>query len=297
MAAQSVTGSIEQRVALARARRTPHETLFDLVTDPSAEVRAALAARSGASAQVLRALARDRNREVRQAVARNPDASQGTLLRLLGDTDRHVRWAVATNPACDNRVRGVMLKAQDKELRGLLAELPSLEADYATELVSDASPEVRERLAARTAHPEIIEALLEDRTVRVRKGLARNEWTSPEQRHRLATDYAPEVRATLVRAVELDEPDLRALLEDRSAEVRLALATSDRTPPEIREALTRDADEQVAQAARGYRPGPARQTAPTRENAPARENVPTRAVTGRAGRRPATRGFPGRKAR
>jgi hypothetical protein len=259
MSEQSVTGNVQQRVALARHRKTSQEKLYSLVTDPSAQVRAVLAARPDATAQVLRVLTRDRDRGIRELVARNPAASQGNLLRLLGDPDRRVRWAVAANPSCDERIRGMMLKAQDKELRGLLAEMPALEPDFAATLVNDPSPEVRERLAAHTAIPEIIDALLDDRTVRVRKGLARNEWTSPEQRHRLATDFVPEIRATLVTALDLDEADLRTLLDDRSADVRHALATSPRTPSAIREALTTDPDERVAEAARTYQaPDPAR---------------------------------------
>ena len=289
MADQSVIGSVEQRVALARNRKTSQEKLYSMVADPSAQVRAALAARPDATAQMLRALTRDRDRGVREIVARNAAASQGDLLRLLGDADRRVRWAVATNPSCDERIRGVMVKAQDKELRGLLAEMPALEPDFAAELVGDASPEVRERLAAHTAIPEIIDALLEDRAVRVRKGLAVNEWTSPDQRHRLATDFSPEIRATLVSALDLEEADLRGLLDDRSADVRQAMAASDRTPQHIREALMADADEQVRRAALTYRAS----EQPPAAGAPAEERkVAPRTVA----RKPVARRFPGKNA-
>ncbi|AGZ39042.1 hypothetical protein AFR_03765 [Actinoplanes friuliensis DSM 7358] len=174
------------------------------------------------------------------------------MLRLLDDTDRWIRWAVATNPSCDARIRHKMATAKDKELRGLAAEMKDLEPDLAALLLEDVSPEVRERLAGHTQDPEVITALLKDRTVRVRKGVAVNKHTTPEQRSILAQDYAPEVRAALVRAVELEESDLQALVKDRSVEVRRSLATSDVTPPHIREALKNDPDEAVASDARRY---------------------------------------------
>jgi hypothetical protein len=253
MGNQGLTGTIDARVSLAQDRTTSPAALYELAADPSAQVRAAVAARPDAPAEALRPLARDRDRTVRQAVAQNPATSQGNLLRLVGDADRWVRWAVAANPACDARVRQVMVKAQDKELRGLLAEMRSLEPELAEILVRDASPEVRERLARHTYDPEIISALLEDRTVRVRKGLAINEQTTAEQRHVLAQDSSPDVRAALVRAVELDEADLRSLLDDRSVEVRRSMATSAVTPQHVRQALEDDADETVAEDARRYR--------------------------------------------
>lgn len=253
MGNQRIAGDIDARVSLAQDRGTDQTALYELASDPSARVRAAVAARPDAPAQALRPLARDRDRTVREAVAKNPATSQGNLLRLVSDADRWVRWAVATNPACDARVRQVMAKAQDKELRGLLAEMRALEPDLAAILVDDASPEVRERLASHTHDPDVMSALLRDRTVRVRKGLAINERTTAEQRHLLAQDSSPDVRAALVRAVELDEGDLRSMLADRSVEVRRSMATSAVTPRHIRQALENDADEQVAEDARRFR--------------------------------------------
>lgn len=255
MANQGVAGvgSIDARVSLAQDKSTAPAALYELASDPSAQVRAAVAARPDAPAEALRPLARDRDRTVREAVAKNPAPSQGNLLRLVGDADRWVRWAVAVNPACDARVRQVMAKAQDKELRGLLAEMQGLEPELAAVLLGDASPEVRERLARHTNDPDVISALLEDRTVRVRKGVAINEQTTAEQRHILAQDSSPDVRAALVRAVELDEEDLQAMLNDRSVEVRRSMATSAVTPLHIRQALENDTDTTVADEARRYR--------------------------------------------
>jgi len=252
MGNQRNTDTLEARVSLARNRGTAPATLYELSSDKSPQVRAAVAAHPNAPAEALRPLARDRDRDVREAVARNPATSQANLLRLVGDADRWVRWAVAANPACDTRVRQQMVKAQDKELRGLLAEMPALEPDLAAVLTRDASPEVRERLAAHTEDLDVIAVLLEDRTVRVRKGLAINKRTTAEHRHTLAGDSSPDVRAALVRAVELGEADLQALVHDRSVEVRRSLATSARTPQHIRRALEDDPDETVAQDARGY---------------------------------------------
>jgi hypothetical protein len=246
------TGDIDARVSAAQDRTTTPTELYALASDPSARVRAAVAARPDAPAEALRPLTRDRDRTVREAVAKNPSTSPGNLLRLVGDADRWVRWAVAANPACDVRVRQHMVKAQDKELRGLLADMPALEPDLAAILVDDASPEVRERLAGHTHDPEVISALLRDRTVRVRKGVAVNGRTTAEQRSILARDPSPDVRATLVRAMELDEADLRLLLDDRSVDVRRSMATSAVTPRHIRQELENDADETVAQDARRY---------------------------------------------
>ena len=257
MGNQRAAGDIDARIALAQDRTTDPTELYALAADPSVRVRAAVAARPDAPAEALRPLTRDRDRTVREAVAKNPATSAGNLLRLVADPDRRVRWAVAANPGCDAPVRQAMAKAPDKELRGLLAEMPALEHELAAFLVDDASPEVRERLASHTEDPEIMSALLRDRTVRVRKGLAINGRTTAEQRHLLAQDSAPDVRATLVRAVELDEADWRSLLDDRSAEVRRSMATSAVIPQHIRQALENDCDETVAEDARRHREPPA----------------------------------------
>ena len=253
MGNQRMTGDIDARVSVAQDRTTAPAELYELVSDPSARVRAAVAARPDAPAEALRPLTRDHDRTVREAVAKNPAASPASLQRLVGDADRWVRWAVASNPACDARVRQTMVKAHDKELRGLLAEMPALEPELAAILVDDASPEVRERLASHTGDPEVISALLRDRTARVRKGLAINERTTAGQRSILAQDPSPDVRAALVRAVQLGEADLRSMLDDRSVDVRRSMATSAVTPQHIRQALENDADEMVAEDARRYR--------------------------------------------
>ncbi|MFC6018239.1 hypothetical protein ACFP2T_18770 [Plantactinospora solaniradicis] len=247
-------GSHDTRLALAQDPATPQMALFDLASDPSAVVRKAVAARTDAPAQALRPLTRDHDRQVREAVARNPSTSVGNLLRLVKDADRWIRWAVAGNPACDYSVRRVMSEAPDKELRGLLAETRELEPDLAARLVDDVSPEVRERLATHTHDPDVITALMADRTARVRKGVARNPRTTPEQRGALAQDPVVDVRAALVRAVELGEAELRDLVDDRSVQVRLAMATSEVVPPHIRQALRDDPDDTVAAAARDFRP-------------------------------------------
>ncbi|MFI5925812.1 hypothetical protein ACIA3K_07465 [Micromonospora sp. NPDC051543] len=252
---RSTDGGADARLALAQDPATPQMTLIDLASDASVTVRKAVAARPDAPAQALRTLTRDHDRQVREAVARNPATSIGNLLRLVKDADRWVRWAVAGNPACDESVRRVMVATPDKELRGLLAETRDLEPHLAAELVEDASPEVRERLATHTHDPEVVVALLADRTVRVRKGLARNPQTTAAQRSALARDPAVDVRAALVRALELGEADLAVLVDDRAVQVRLAMATSELIPSHVRQALENDPDEMVAAAARDHRPG------------------------------------------
>jgi hypothetical protein len=116
----------------------------------------------------------------------------------------------------------------------------------------------------------VIEAMLSDRTVRVRKGLARNDRTTPAQRHALAVDPAVDVRSALVRSVELAEAELLLLVRDRSTEVRRALATSALIPAAVRRALENDPDETVAAEAKAYRPA----ARPVRRG-------PNRFVTGR----------------
>ncbi|WP_410813810.1 hypothetical protein [Micromonospora sp. 067-2] len=245
----------DARLALAQDPATPQMTLIDLSSDRSPLVRRAVAARADAPAQALRPLTRDADRQVREAVAKNPSTSIANLVRLVKDADRWVRWAVASNPACDESVRRLMAAAPDKELRGLLAEMRAIEPDLAARLIDDISPEVRERLATHTHDPEVITALMADRTVRVRKGVARNPRTTAAQRSALAQDPVVDVRAALVRALELDESDLERLVDDRSVQVRLAVARSEVVPAHIRQALEQDPDEMVASAARDFRPG------------------------------------------
>ncbi|MFV2103591.1 hypothetical protein [Micromonospora sp. LOL_024] len=246
---------VDARLALAQDPTTSHLPLIDLASDPSAVVRKAVATRIDAPAQALRPLTRDRDRDVREAVARNSSTSIANLRLLVTDADRWVRWAVAGNPACDESIRRVMAEAPDKELRGLLAETRELEPELAARLVGDVSPEVRERLATHTHDPDVITAMMTDRTARVRKGLARNPRTTAAQRSALAQDPVVDVRVALVLAVELAETDLRRLVDDRSVQVRMAVARSEVVPPHIRQALCDDPDEMVAGAARDFRPG------------------------------------------
>ncbi|MGC4806169.1 hypothetical protein [Micromonospora sp. DT233] len=253
VAADGASGG-DARLVLAQDPAASQLALIELASDSSEVVRRAVASRVDAPAQALRTLTRDPDRQVREAVARNPSTSVGNLLRLVKDADRWVRWAVAGNPACDESVRRVMAETSDKELRGLLAESRELEPELAARLIEDVSPEVRERLATHTHDPEVITALLADRTARVRKGLARNPRTTAAQRSALAQDPVVDVRVALVRAVELAEDDLRRLVDDRSVQVRQALAASELTPPHIRQLLARDPDDLVAGAARGARP-------------------------------------------
>ncbi|MEU1588372.1 hypothetical protein [Micromonospora sp. NPDC005710] len=275
-----IGGNDDARLALAQDPTTPQMTLIDLASDPSPVVRKAVAARPDAPAQALRPLTRDHDRQVREAVARNPSTSIANLMRLVKDADRWVRWAVAGNPACDESIRQVMSQTSDKELRGLLAESRELEPELAAKLIADVSPEVRERLATHTHDPDVITALLADRTARVRKGVARNPRTTAEQRSALAADPVVDVRAALVRAVELDEADLARLVDDRAVQVRLAMATSEFVPAHIRQTLTRDADEMVAGAARDYRPGAGTASA---VRAPRIAHRPTATGAGRSG--------------
>ncbi|MFF0154541.1 hypothetical protein [Micromonospora sp. NPDC005203] len=275
-----IGGSADARLALAQDPNTPQMTLIDLASDPSAVVRKAVAARADAPAQALRPLTRDHDRQVREAVASNPSASIANLMRLVKDADRWIRWAVAGNPACDESIRRVMSEASDKELRGLLAERRDLEPELAAKLADDVSPEVRERLASHTHDPDVITLLLADRTARVRKGLARNPRTTAAQRSALAADPVVDVRVALLRAVELGEADLALLLDDRSVQVRLAMATSELVPAHIRQALARDPDEMVASAARDFRPGSGTSSA---VRAPRIAHRPSTAGAGRRG--------------
>ncbi|MFF5173579.1 hypothetical protein ACFY3U_13165 [Micromonospora sp. NPDC000089] len=271
---------VDARLALAQDPATPQLTLIDLAADPSPVVRAAVAIRSDAPAQALRPLTRDHDRHVREAVARNPSTSPANLLRLVRDADRWVRWAVAGNPACDEAIRRVMADARDKELRGLLAERSDLEPEIAARLAGDVSPEVRERLATHTPHADVIATLLADRTARVRKGLARNPRTTVAQRSVLARDPVVDVRVALVLSVELTEADLRDLVDDRAVQVRMAMATSELVPAHIREALGRDPEGMVADAARDFRPGAGAASA---VRAPRVGQRPTGTARGRAG--------------
>ena len=96
------------------------------------------------------------------------------------------------------------------------------------------SPEARDRLATHTYDLDVIAALLVDRTVRVRKGVARSLRTIAEQRSVLAQGPVVDVRVVLVRAAELAEGGLERLVDDRSVQVRLATATSEVVPPQIK---------------------------------------------------------------
>ena len=162
----------------------------------------------------------------------------------------------ATRPAT-SRSAGRWRETSDKELRGLLAERRELEPELAAKLIDDVSPEVRERLATHTHDPDVITALLADRTARVRKGVARNPRTTAEQRSALAPDpWSTSVPRWCARSSWT-----RRIWTAWSTTVRcrsgLAMATSEVVPPHIRQALARDADEMVASAARDFRPGPA----------------------------------------
>ncbi|MEU3164149.1 HEAT repeat domain-containing protein [Streptosporangium sp. NPDC006930] len=239
---------IKSRVAAVRSPEATREIMEFLVADESPAVRRVIAKREGPdSADLLRTLCRDPDLKVRQSVVENSNCPADVLRELVNDSHKSVRWSVPDHPNSDINVKREITAPPDGVLRRIMAEYDTLEPEIVHLLMEDQSSEVKEGLAAHTALPDVLAALVDPK---IRAGAAQNPRTTPEQRHTLARDPSALVRANLLKFVELPEEDLRLLAHDRSINVRWWLAVWPDTPNSILETLEQDPNDEVSEAAK-----------------------------------------------
>ncbi|PZG16837.1 hypothetical protein [Nonomuraea aridisoli] len=122
-------------------------SLWQLARDRRVRSRVAAARSPEAGREILEFLVTDGSATVRRAVAARDDP--GLLRTLAGDPDLRTRQAVVENPHCPPDV-----------LRRLVAEYDGLEPEIARLLMEDGAREVKESLAAHTALPELLAAMV-----------------------------------------------------------------------------------------------------------------------------------------
>ena len=181
---------------------------------------------------VLEAKASSNDRNVREKVAAHPSTPTVVLDALAKDQDRDVRWKVALNPSTPLSLKARVLEvlAKDKEgyVRLRVAENPSTPVTVLETLAKDEDGEVRDGVARNPfASVALLEALAKDKERWVRVGVAQNP------------------SAPLSLKVSL----LEALAKDKESSVRRAVAKHTSTPKGALEALVKDADYGVREAA------------------------------------------------
>lgn len=242
---------IKSRVAAVQSPEATREMMEFLVADESPTVRRAIAKWEGPdSADLLRTLCRDSDLKVRQSVVANKNCPADVLRKLVNDSHNSVRWSVPHHPNSDINVKQEIAASPDSVLRRILSEYDTLEPEIVHILMEDQSSEVKEGLAAHTALPDVLAALVAHPDPKIRAGAAQNPRTTPEQRHTLARDPSALVRANLLKFVELPEEDLRLLAHDRSINVRWWLAVWPDTPNSILEILEQDSSKEIVDAAK-----------------------------------------------
>ncbi|GAA0565203.1 hypothetical protein GCM10010172_55890 [Paractinoplanes ferrugineus] len=256
------------RVAAAADPAATPSALADLAADPSRSVRRVVAGRPDTPPEALRTLVHDSDRQTRECLARNPGCPPDILIVLLTDPHWSVRWTVLDNPGIDPAkrldgpdhglaVRLAAARSDDKDMRYILAQRLGLEDEVIDLLLHDTSAEVRAALAERTDSPRTLESLFADPDPKVRRAAGFNADTTAEQRHRLVSDPAAQVRSAVseaksVHGWEILEEDLMLLARDRSVNVRWWLANGPGATRPVYQVLAEDRDESVATAARAW---------------------------------------------
>ena len=213
--------------------------------------------------------------EIRELVALNPSTPAQALGRLAG-TRNYYNWPETriclrvlqnknTPPALLKRVADAHLPALARDRDGTkhpdevsfgsvtwAVIHPKMPRRGLTEVQRRIQSDTAERetvLAAALRHPnsapKMLKRLANDRSHKVRAGIAMNPKASADLLARLAADRHRSVRAAVAGHPGALPDTLQALADDVTAHVRVAVARNEATPEPVLDQLTRDADPAV----------------------------------------------------
>ncbi len=222
-----------------------HGALHDLgVEEADATLRAVVAPLVSTPAHVA-TLSTDPDPAVRAALSRNQRVDGATLERLASadDASDDVAFSVAKHPKAEGRTLLRYVTHTRDDVRSALAQHAALPLEAVRELARDASFVVRLNIAKRPELPvEERLALKLDPHASVRAvAIAADPGASADELASVPAQTRQEVRMALIKS-STDPALLAAFSTDSSNGVRMAVAHNARTPLEVLERLSREAD-------------------------------------------------------
>lgn len=239
---------IEVRSNAARNKHLICELQQLLAKDPDVEVRNNLACNEALSPKAQAQLASDESFEVRETLTRLVDLVEDVQLTLAGDDDLDVRVALARrqrNPLLANSVQLALAK-NTVEVRIALAENKTIGTPAQLLLAQDSQIEVRTSLAGNPAIAyEALQYLVND-VEAVQVALAGNHHLNSDLLQiSLAQNKSENVREALAGNSQLCSEAQTILVKDANASVREALAGNESAVEDTVETLMRDESDDV----------------------------------------------------
>ncbi|MBB6099678.1 hypothetical protein HNR42_003136 [Deinobacterium chartae] len=249
------------------AESTHAQVLTRLSGDPDASVRARVACNAHAPQSVLYTLATELDEKAQLGLAEDPATPTEVLARLASASNASsaVRRRVAQHPTLDGHAATELYRSavaqQDFDTLRVLARHPALTHENLVALAQIAdtevvlsvarhphcsptllerlatnAPPVRAVVAARASTPNVLTALAQDPSLRVRTALLDNPVLQEPAGHaaleRLAADENPSLRdrARVIAATVAAQRSLEVTLEDQRPESGLASPSSEKHP-------------------------------------------------------------------
>lgn len=245
-------GSAHVRSAVAHNANTSADILGTLSNDNDIRVLSAVAGNENTNRSTFERLLGNAEKLVDSYLKERELLS--TAPPPHGESDAEVRqrallptiWALSANPATPTDVLHQISGRQPRELaggllrggirrktiRGNLLHNPQSGTVTAKRLLGGADLDERISLATGVATPpNTLAVLADDRSMKVRRGVACNRLTPPLALDRLAGDPHRDVRAAAARSTRCSEEALSYLAVDGHIDVRRAAAANRSTPP------------------------------------------------------------------
>lgn len=193
---------------------------------------------------LLDAYAVSERTEIRVEVARHPLTSVGSRKRLARDAAYGVRQAVYDAPISaftDEFIDFLIESSRSPYDLAQLARMPGLPLKYEKQMAKHKEYYIRSLIAKKTSDEELLDTLIKDRTVSVRRAVAYNSNHSMKHREILAADKNGYIRCHIA-SMRIREEIQFALAKDKEREVRAAMARSIHLATPVEEYLVDQAD-------------------------------------------------------
>jgi len=207
----------------------------------------------GLSVAQMIQMAESANALRREEVARNEDCPDDLLEKLAADPVEEIREAVYRNPNCPERVLTLRINIDededdfDRDLLHLACVHPHAPQDLLASQFQwlGLKPEHRLQLALKSSHEPLLQQLLADKDMEVRRALARNRHLGNDGQRQLGKDNHDAVRLALAANPALCSEAQSMLSRDQNEDIRATLARLPTLSETVQLALTRDADPDV----------------------------------------------------
>jgi len=221
---------VSVRQDLAKLPELPVFIFEALAKDPNDKVRMEVAASVQVNGTILQEMANDDSHRVRQFIGKNEVAPTELLNHLACDANSLVRSGVASNPKATHAILAILTKDHDSEVRCQVASNPSTKIELLLHLIKDSESTVRRSAAGNIAAGAILEELVDDPDIWVRKQVAMNVGSPADVLASLSKDKESAVRIALASNASTPAEVLEKLASDRVAEVVLAIILNPNTP-------------------------------------------------------------------